>query len=201
MEKIDLFKQFKSEYKATSKPALVDIASSQYLAIDGKGQPGGDQFELALGAMYSIAYTIKMTRKVAGLGDYVIGKLQAQWWCDNGCFSPDNMDNWLWRLLIRTPDCVCQTDLDKAVEVLTARKKAVGAEKVYLTTVNEGLCVQMMHIGPYETECQTIAIMHDFININNLQPNGYHHAIYLSDPRRVAPENLKTILRQPVRKI
>lgn len=201
MEKIDLFKEFKSEYKATTKPALVETSPAQYLAVEGKGKPGSSQFELALGAMYAMAFTIKMTRKAAGLGDYVVGKLEAQWWCDIGNFTPDNMDNWLWRLLIRTPDCVGETDLRRATTAITARQKSAGVESVFLHKMNEGKCVQMMHIGPYQAEGQTIAIMQDFMKEKNLEPNGLHHEIYISDPRRIAPESLKTILRQPVMKV
>jgi hypothetical protein len=207
-DKIDLFKLHKNEYVAPRQPALVTIKPAQYLAISGQGAPGGEAFTDRIGALYGAAYTIKMTRKFAGKQDYVIGKLECQWWvdgksgeCDGDALDSVPPDSWRWRLLIRTPDFIGQPDLDEATAKLQEKGKG-GAElgDVVLTTVAEGDCVQMLHVGPYEREPETVATMRAMAVAEGLTVHGRHHEIYLSDPRRVAPEKLRTILRLPVRK-
>ncbi len=199
-EKIDLFKQHKAEYKAVSKPAFIETTAAQYLAVEGSGAPGGAMFEECIGALYSMAFTIKMTRKAAGLGDYVVCKLESLWYgpggSDNLCQLPK--EDWHWTLMIRTPDCVKQADLDKAVKALLDKGKAQKVKDVKLQVMNEGRCVQMLHVGPYDQVGETIEKMQAFSEENSLTFSGNHHEIYLSDPRRVAPEKLKTIIRRPV---
>lgn len=199
-EKIDLFKQHKAEYKATAKPALIESTLAQYLAIEGQGLPGGPEFEDRIGALYSMAFTIKMTRKFEGLGDYVVCKLESLWYgpggSDNLCSTPQ--EKWCWTLMIRTPDCVTQADLDKAVKALLGKGKCESVKDVKLQSMDEGQCVQMLHVGPYDQVGETIEKMQAFTEESGLTFAGKHHEIYLSDPRRVEPERLKTIVRRPV---
>jgi hypothetical protein len=196
---IDLYKQHKAEYAAASKPALVTIGKAQYLAIEGQGAPGTEVFTASIGALYGAAFTMKMTRKFAGRQDYAVCKLEGQWWCDNPeKFASTPKDEWRWKLLIRTPEFVTQKELKGAVAVLLKRGKGNEVERVRLETLSEGKCVQMLHVGPYQKEAETIAAMKAFAESKGLAFRGRHHEIYLSDPRRVAPEKLKTILRMPV---
>jgi hypothetical protein len=195
----DLFKQFKDEYKQPKKPVLIETTPANYLMILGQGAPGGDAFQEAVGALYSMAFTIKMTRKGAGLGDYVVCKLEATWWVGDGNdFAQFPQEQWEWKMMIRTPDCVTQADLEKAQKAVIAKGKGDEVLRVKLEMINEGRCVQMLHVGPYDREGETVAIMQTFVQENALSVNGRHHEIYLSDPRRVPPERLKTILRIPV---
>lgn len=202
MEKIDLFKQLKTDYKQAKQPVVFKTTPGQYLTITGRGRPGGESFEKAVAAMYSMAFTIKMTRKASGLGDYVVCKLEALWWVDGyDDFSQVEQDLWQWKLMIRTPDCVVGDDLQAACKALLSKGKASAVEKVILEKVDEGLSVQMLHVGPYDKECETIAEMQTFMAANNLKADGPHHEIYISDPRRIEPERLKTILRRPVMEV
>ncbi len=199
-ERVDLFKEHKQEYVAKQKPGLVEIKPASYLAISGQGAPGGEQFEKCIGALYGAAFTIKMTRKFAGLEDYAVCKLEGQWWsepCQD--LSKVPKDQWHWNLLIRTPEFITPADLDEAVHVLLKRGKGEEVRWVRLEALTEGLCVQMLHVGPYEKECDTIGVMKEFAEKQGCEFHGRHHEIYLSDPRRVAPERLKTILREPVK--
>jgi hypothetical protein len=198
-EKIDLYKLRKEEYAAPKKPALVSIEPATYLAIDGQGEPGGEFFTASIGALYGVAFTIKMTRKFAGLQDYAVCKLEGQWWSGAGCeFVKVPKDKWQWKLLIRTPDFISQADLDQAAGVLLKRGKGQEVKRVALEAIAEGQCVQMLYVGPYEKEHETITLMQDFARSKGLEFQGTHHEIYLSDPRRVEPARLKTILRHPV---
>lgn len=195
--KIDLFKEHGDEYVARQTPAIVKVKKARYLAIEGRGAPGGDAFQSAVGALYGMAFTIKMTRKFAGRGDYVVGKLEAQY---ANAGADVSMDDWRWRLMIRTPEIVGKRDLATAAEKLEAKGATEPVRDVQLLDIREGPCVQMLHVGPYDREHETIARMLDFAAAEGWSPHGEHHEIYLSDPRRVAPEKLRTILRLPVKK-
>jgi hypothetical protein len=199
-EKLDLYKDHKQEYAAKPKPALVETRPAVYLSIGGKGAPGGAAFSDAIGALYGMAFTIKMTRKFAGKPDYTVCKLEALWPNLNCGVTPPDKDQWTWELMIRTPKFITQEDLRQAVAKLKKRGKGNGVERVALRPLEEGLCVQALHVGPYEEEGKTIAPMLALAEKEGLRPAGPHHEIYLSDPRRVEPSKLKTILRQPVRK-
>lgn len=197
--KIDLFKLHKTEYVTPRKPALIELKSASYLAISGHGAPGSALFTDSIGALYGAAFTIKMTRKFSGQQDYAVCKLEGQWW---GETSPDlslvPQAQWRWKLLIRTPDFITPAELEQAVAVLLKRGKGADVKRVELETLDEGLCVQMLHIGPYDMEYKSVGLMRSFAEAQKLKFHGRHHEIYLSDPRRVAPERLKTILREPV---
>jgi hypothetical protein len=201
-DKIDLYKQHKDQYVTAKKPVLVTMDEATYLSISGRGAPGGSEFTEKIGALYGAAFTIKMTRKFGGQQDYVVSKLEAQWWLDGeSCdYANTPKEQWNWRLMIRTPPFVEQKELDDAARKLIEKGKAPCADQVKLESITEGLCVQMLHVGPYEEESRSICAMSAFAEQQGLTLHGRHHEIYISDPRRVAPEKLKTILRLPVRK-
>ncbi|MHC4748884.1 MAG: GyrI-like domain-containing protein [Planctomycetota bacterium] len=201
-EKIDLYKLHKDQYVAPRQPQLVKIQKARYLAVSGRSEPGGKEFTDKVGALYGVAYTIKMTRKFAGEQDYVVCKLQGQWWLDDERqdFSAVPREQWNWKLLIRTPDFVRDNELDKAVETLLEKGKEPEVRQVNFESFSEGLCVQALHVGPYDQEHETIDKMAAFAEEQALEFHGRHHEIYLSDPRRVPPERLKTILRHPIMK-
>ena len=200
-DKLDLYKQHKPEYVTPKKPVLVEVGPAQYLTIEGQGEPGGEVFQAKVGAMYQMAFTIKMTRKSAGKGDYKVCYLEGLWWTDREDVDFTDLPpaDWQWQLLIRTPDFINTTDLDAAKEALRKKKKPPQFEEVELQVLTEGLCVQMLHVGPFDTETDTIRLMHDLAKESHLTFHGRHHEIYLSDPRRTAPQKLRTILRHPVR--
>jgi len=196
-QKLDLYQLHKQEYLAPKRPVLLSTTPAQYLSIRGQGAPGGPRFIECIGGLYGVAFTVKMTRKFAGQGDYAICKLEAQWFFeDHKAEKPK--DEWVWNLLIRTPDFITETGRKQAVAVLLKRGKPPEVEEVRLETINEGRCVQMLHVGPYEKERETIAVMRLFAEQQGYQFTGAHHEIYLSDPRRVPAERLRTILRHPV---
>ena len=198
-DKLDLFKANKEQYRAGKRPILVEIPSAVYLSIDGQGAPGSADYVAAIGALYGMAYTVKMTRKVSGRGDYVIGKLEAQTWIEgDGDLDQAPIEAWSWRLMIRTPEVVDEADLDDARTKLTDKGKGAGVDRVTLIEIAQGRCVQMLHVGPYDREPETVAVMLDFAAAEGLRRKGRHHEIYLSDPRRVPPEKLRTIVRIPV---
>ncbi|MGA2576682.1 MAG: GyrI-like domain-containing protein [Bryobacteraceae bacterium] len=180
------------------KPVLLRIAKAAYLGIAGHGTPGGDAFERAVGALYSVAFTIKMASKFAGR-DFGVCKLEGLWWVDSGSsFITQPKDTWSWRLLIRTPDFIRKRELEAARKQLAAKGKDPLFRDVELTTLTEDRCVQMLHAGSYDREPETIRQMEAFAGEQGYRLDGLHHEIYLSDPRRVAPEKLRTILRIPV---
>ncbi len=200
LQKLNLVTAHKAEYAQPRVPTLVHIGSAQYLAVDGAGDPNGPGFQEAVGALYAVAYTIKMRKKRDGT-DYAVAPLEGLWWAADltkvvpGRPAPD----WRWTALIRTPDFVEAEDLEHAVAELERKKKGGPAlGRVRLERLEEGDCVQMLHIGPYAAETATVATMHAFVAAQGRTLRGRHHEIYLSDPRRTAPERMKTILRQPV---
>jgi hypothetical protein len=201
-EKVDLFKDNKKEYAATQKPALIEIGPAVYLGVSGQGAPGGKAFSDAIGALYGVAFTVKMARKFAGKQDYAVSKLEALWPGMNWDDAMPNKEQWTWQLLIRTPKFVTQKDVSQAIETLLKRgsEKGAGAQRVELISLNEGLCVQALHVGSYENESKTAATMRAFAEKQGMRIAGAHHEIYLSDPRRVEASKQKTILRQPVMK-
>ena len=201
-EKIDLFKLHKDQYVAPKQPQLVEIPEAKYLVVSGRGEPGGEEFTAKIGALYGAAYTVKMTRKFAGKQDYTVCKLEGQWWVDGERedFASTDPKQWNWKLLIRTPDFVQDKDLNEAAATLLQKGKEPQVRQVGLEHFAQGTCVQMLHVGPYDKEPETISTMQAFVEEKGMEFCGRHHEIYLSDPRRVPPERLKTILRHPVRK-
>jgi hypothetical protein len=198
--KLDLYKENKGDYVTPKKPVLLDVAPATYLTIIGKGKPGGDSFQQKLGALYNIAFTIKMANKFAGR-DYALCKLEGIWWTSGASknFATTDPDSWNWKLIIRTPDFITGDDLAAAVATALAKGKDAMVKQVKLERIEEGRCVQMLHLGEYAHERETIDAMLAFAASKGLKPYGRHHEIYLSDPRRVAPAKLRTILRSQVK--
>lgn len=206
----DFKKEYKEYYMPKNKPGIVTVPSMNYIAVRGSGDPnteGGD-YKAAIGLLYAIAFTIKMSKKgshrIEGYFDYVVPPLEGFWWQD-GIKGIDyaHKENFHWISVIRLPDFVTENDFRWAVEEATKKKKQ-DFSKVEFMTIEEGLCVQCMHTGPYDDEPATVSTMHEF-----LQQQGYelditdkrlHHEIYLSDARRVAPEKLRTVIRHPIKK-
>ncbi len=200
-DKIDLCKLHKDQYATPKSPLLLTLGEATYLTICGQGAPGGPEFTEKIGALYGVAFTTKMTHKFAGLQDYAVCKLEAQWWVEGpGDMETVPLDRWNWRMMIRTPSIVEKAEVDAAIESLLQKGKTPCADQVKLETITEGPCVQMLHVGPYDQEPATITVMKAFAEKQGLVLHGRHHEIYLSDPRRVPPKRLKTILRCPAKK-
>jgi hypothetical protein len=206
----DFKKEYKEFYMPKSKPQIVDVPKANYIAVRGKGNPNeeGGAYQQAIGVLYAVAYTLKMSYKgdykIEGFFEYVVPPLEGFWWQDNveGVdYSDKSTFNWI--SVLRLPDFVTEKDFAWAVEAATKKKK-MDCSSVEFITVTEGLCVQIMHVGPFDEEPQSVALMDAF-----LEENGYkndmndirlHHEIYMSDVRKVAPEKWKTIIRHPIKK-
>ena len=198
--KLDLFKQHKDEYRATKKPSLVETKPTSYLMIEGTGAPGEQVFEDRVGALYAMAYTLKFQSKFAGQ-DYTVCKLEGLYGVNGQ--RPSDIPNlpkseWNWQLLIRVPDFIDDTKLAEARAALREKGKEGDFDAVTLVTFDEGTCAQILHVGPYEEERPAIEAMHALAAENGMSPHLWHHEIYLSDPRRVEPARLRTILRSPL---
>jgi len=192
-EKIDFHKTHRAEYVAPKQPVFVEIQPARYLAIEGYGKPGSPLFQAQTGALYGAAYAIKMGLKSAGRGDFKVPALE-------GLYQDvDNQSGEMkWKLLIRVPEFVTERDLADAVAALEKKGKDGEAKNIRIETIEEGRCVQMLHVGPYSEEPATIQRMQAYAEENGCALAGAHHEIYLSDPNRVPPERLRTILRLPV---
>ena len=198
--KLDLSKADKTYYSATETPALVQFDQLTYLSITNKGAPDGPIFAEATEALYTVAYSVKGICK-KGIHDFTVSKLEGLWWVESDQDALDvPREEWHWKLLIRMPEFVNQEIVEQALANAMAKKKDL--EQIHRVTfdhLHEGTCVQMMHIGPYSTEPVTIKKIQAFMHQHGLIQNGLHHEIYLSDPRKVHPSSMKTILRFPVK--
>ena len=207
----DYKKEYKEFYMPKNKPSIVDVPKMNYIAVRGKGNPNDEdgEYKQAIGLLYGIAYTIKMSKKtehqINGFFDYVVPPLEGFWWQEgiNG-IDYSHKEDFCWISLIRLPDFVTKADFDWAVEEATRKKKTEDFSKVEFLTYQEGLCVQCMHIGSYDNEPATVELMNSYAQENgyvtDISATRYHHEIYLSDARKVAPEKLKTVIRHPIRK-
>ena len=198
-EKFDVYKHYAPDYVTPKTPVLLEIKPAQYLAIVGHGKPGDATFQTQLGALYSVAFTAKMASKFAGR-DYTVAKLEGLWWGDdpNELLLGQKREIWNWKLLIRTPAFVTEKQISEAIHKLQESGKPADVASVKLETLDESGCVQMLHVGAYDAEAPTLEAMHTFAAQKGLDFTGLHHEIYLSDPRRVAPAKLRTILRHPI---
>ncbi len=198
-QKLDLYKIHKDEYVTPKKPVLIQTKPAKYLTVTGRGAPASEAFQKSVVALYGVAFTLKMAKKFAG-SDYKVMNLEGLWWGEKEGedFSTQPPETWNWKLLIRVPDFISAQDLRKTQATLKEKGKAPEAADVKLETLKEGQCVQMLHVGPYGKEGETITQMIAVAREKNLACRGHHHEIYLSDPRRVPPERLRTILRLPV---
>ena len=197
--KLDLTKEYKTYYTAKTTPEIKEIEEGKFLTIEGKGTPGGEEFQIKVSALYSLAYGIKMLLKKEGK-DFTVAKLEGLWWVDSDKpYTEVPREEWRWKLLIRQPEFVTSEVVERARQEVIKKKKLELVNEVKFEKMKEGKCVQILHIGPYSTEPESIAKMEKLMKEKNLVKNGLHHEIYLSDPRKVLPEKMKTILRQPVK--
>lgn len=206
----DYKKEYKEFYLPKDKPTLVTVPRMNFIAVRGQGDPNEEDgaYKQAIGLLYGIAFTIKMSKKgdrqIEGYFDYVVPPLEGFWWQD-GVQGIDyaHKEAFRWISAIRLPDFVTQADFDWAVEEATRKKKA-DFSKAEFWTYEEGLCVQCLHVGPYDAEPATVARMHAYMEDQgcrlDITEYRMHHEIYLSDARKVAPERWKTVIRHPVRK-
>lgn len=206
----DFKKEYKEFYLPKNKPQIVNVPKANYIAIRGQGNPNeeGGAYKQAIGILYAVAYTLKMSYKtdykIDGFYEYVVPPLEGFWWQD-GIYGVDysNKATFNWISVIRLPDFITKKDFDWAVKTASEKKK-VDCSKAEFLTIEEGLCVQIMHIGSFDDEPATVTLMDKY-----LEENGYekdfsdtrlHHEIYLSDPRKSTPDKQKTVIRHPVKK-
>ena len=206
----DFKKEYKELYQPKSKPQIVEVPPMNYIAVRGTGDPNEDDgaYQQAISVLYAMAYTLKMSYKtdykIAGFFEYVVPPLEGFWWQDDvdGVNYADK-SGFHWISVIRLPDFVTKSDFDWAVQT-AAKKKQMDCSSAKFLTIEEGLCVQMMHVGSYDDEPASVALMDDYLTengyVNDLTAERLHHEIYLSDPRKTAPEKRKTILRHPIKK-
>lgn len=201
-DKIDLKKQHKAFFAPKKTPGIVEIPALPYLMIDGAGAPESEAFKDAVAALFSAAYTLKFLVKGSGRTDFAVAPFGARWWADDmSAFVAGRRDDWQWTVMIMQPDHVTAADLDATLAELSRKKKRVPThDKLRLETLEEGTCVQVLHLGPYADEGPVIAGMHAYAEEQGYALTGKHHEVYLSDPRRTAPEKLKTVLRQQLKK-
>ncbi|MDR2855225.1 MAG: GyrI-like domain-containing protein [Methanomicrobiales archaeon] len=204
---IDFKKDFKELYQPKTTPSIIHVPKMTFIAVDGKGNPNtSEEYATAIEVLYGLSYTIKMGNKA--VLKYVVSPLEGFWSIDGGFVDGDSLaidkDRFMWTALIRQPDFVTVEVFEAAQASLAKKKPNLDTGRARLETFTEGLCVQSMHIGPYDNEPATIAVLEQYaiengyvLDVDDLRR---HHEIYLSDPRRVAPEKLKTVIRCPVRK-
>jgi Uncharacterized conserved protein len=206
----DFKKEYKEFYMPKNKPQIVDVPKANYIAVRGTGDPNEEDgtYKKAIGILYSVAYTLKMSYKtdyrIEGFYEYVVPPLEGLWWQENvEGVDYSNKAAFQWISVIRLPDFVSKKDFEWAVETASQKKK-MDCSPAEFFTLEEGLCVQIMHFGAYDDEPETVAVMDKF-----LEENGYendfsderrHHEIYMSDARRTAPEKWKTVIRHPIKK-
>ena len=206
----DYKKEYKEFYLPKRKPELITVPPMNFIAVGGKGNPNeeGGAYKESIGLLYGIAFTIKMSKKgdhrIDGYFDYVVPPLEGLWW-QEGTEGIDysRKEDFEWISMIRLPEFVTRDEFDWAIAEAEAKKKT-DFSKVEFFTYEEGICVQCMHIGSYDDEPATLALMEDFMEANGyecaISDTLFHHEIYLSDPRKCNPANLKTVIRHPIRK-
>lgn len=206
-EKLDLRKTLKHLYNPPSKKVVeVDVPAMNFLMLDGSGDPNTAlEYQQALEALYGMAYTLKFASKKAGL-DFTVMASEGLWWLDDMGAKYGDFDftadksRWRWTMMIMQPDAITPAMVDAAVAELRHKKNPAALDKVRFERFHEGLSAQIMHMGPYSAEKPTIDRLHAYIAEQGCEPRGKHHEIYLGDPRRTAPEKLRTVIRQPMRK-
>ena len=206
----DFKKEYKEFYLPKNKPQIVNVPKANYIAIRGQGNPNeeGGAYQRAISVLYAVAYTLKMSYKtdykIDGFYEYVVPPLEGFWWQDGICgVDYSKKDEFNWISIIRLPDFITRENFDWAVKTASEKKK-IDCSKAEFLTIEEGLCVQIMHIGSFDDEPATVTLMDKY-----LEENGYekdfsdtrlHHEIYLSDPRKSTPDKQKTVIRHPVKK-
>lgn len=203
MSKIDFKNELKHLYRPSKKAfTVVEVPAMQFLMADGHGDPhAAQEYEDALEVLYAVAYKIKFASKKEAGKDYVVPPLEGLWWAeDMAAFtSARDKSQWDWTMMIMQPDWITLAMFDEAYAIVKKQKDPAALSKLRLETYEEGLSVQILHIGAYDDEAPTLyKLHHEFMPTHGFTFNGKHHEIYLSDPCRVVPEKLKTVLRQPV---
>lgn len=208
----DFKKEYKEFYLPKNVPQIVTVPRANHIAVRGKGNPNedGGEYKTAVSVLYAVAYTLKMSYKtdykIEGFFEYVVPPLEGFWWQQDDIAGIDYADKsaFHWISVIRLPDFITKKDFDWAVETASKKKKldCTGAE---FLSIEEGLCVQMMHIGAFDNELETVVMMDRYLEesgyVNDFTGKRRHHEIYLSDPRKTAPEKCKTVIRHPIRKL
>ena len=197
--KTDLKKELKPLYTASAQPTLVTGWPLQYLMFNGYGDPDANpDFQAGVEALYTASYTLKSRLKQELELDWVVPPLEGLWWMLLADFDLERRDDWRWTVMLPQPAEVTRELLDQAVAAAKKQKPLPALEKLRLELYDEGQAAQILHVGPYSEERATVERLHAFIQAKGFHLCGKHHEIYLSDPRRTAPEKLRTILRQPV---
>lgn len=210
MRPFDFKKEYKEFYMPNSKPEIVTVPIANYITVRGKGNPNqeGGAYQQAIGVLYAVAYTLKMSykgsHKIEGFFEYVVPPLEGFWWQENiHGIDYNKKDSFNWISVIRLPDFVTKKDFAWAVADATKKKK-LDCSSAELLTINEGLCVQIMHIGPFDDEPAMIAVMDQYLKengyMNDITDDRMHHEIYLSDARKVEPSKWKTVIRHPIKR-
>lgn len=207
----DYKKEYKELYMPKNKPEILTVPKMNYIAVRGKGNPNekGGAYQNAISVLYAVAYTLKMSYKtyykIEGFFEYVMPPLEGFWWqedTDGVDYTDKSKFNWI--SVIRLPDFVSQKDFDWAVET-ASKKKKLDCSSAEFMSIDEGMCVQMMHLGAFDDEPATVAVMDEYIKqngyANDMNKDRLHHEIYLSDARKVAPEKWKTVIRHPIKKV
>ena len=207
----DFKKEYKEFYMPKNRPQIVTVPAANYIAVRGKGDPNveGGAYQQAISVLYAVAYTLKMSYrtdyKIEGFFEYVVPPLEGFWWQDDVCgVDYSDKSSFCWISVIRLPDFVSREDFDWAVQT-AAKKKKLDCSCAEFLTIEEGLCVQMMHLGPFDEEPQTVALMEQYLEeqgyVTDITEKRLHHEIYMSDARKVAPEKWKTVIRHPIKKV
>lgn len=212
-KKIDYKKEYKDLYMPKKKPSIVEVPEIIFISVDGKGDPNtSKEYKDAMEILYGLSYTIKMSKmdntQPEGYFEYVVPPLEGLWWFEDENYRGGeikNKDDFIWTSLIRQPEFVTEEVFKWAIEKFKKKKPDLDLEKVNYMKWEEGLCVQIMHIGSYDDETQSIDKMNEYIEqegyITDINDKRKHHEIYLSDPRKAKVENLKTVIRHPIKKI
>ena len=207
----DYKKEYKELYMPKNKPEILTVPKMNYIAVRGKGNPNekGGAYQNAISVLYAVAYTLKMSYKtdykIEGFFEYVVPPLEGFWWqedTDGVDYTDKSKFNWI--SVIRLPDFVSQKDFDWAVET-ASKKKKLDCSSAEFMSIDEDMCVQMMHLGAFDDEPATVAVMDEYIKqngyANDMNKDRLHHEIYLSDARKAAPEKWKTVIRHPIKKV
>ena len=207
----DFKKEYKELYMPKKKPEIITVPTMNYIAVRGKGNPNEKDgvYQQAISVLYAVAYTLKMSYKgeykIDGFFEYVVPPLEGFWWQNNvEGVDYSNKDDFHWISVIRLPDFVKEVDFNWAVET-AANKKKIDCSSAEFITIHEDLCVQIMHLGPFDDEPATVAVMDEYIKNNgfknDITDKRLHHEIYISDPRKAIPEKWKTVIRHPIIKV
>jgi len=202
---LDLKKVLKDLYDTKkTEPYFITVPKLKIISCSGYGNPNNSAFfQKTMSTLYSIAYTIKFMLKKTDTSPYTVMPLEGLWWTDEiSTFSLEKKEEWKWKVFIVQPEFITSEIFDSGIkELLKKKKEDIDTSLLSFECFEEGLCAQILHIGPYAQEEPTVKKLHEFISLEGYEMTGLHHEVYLGDPRRAAPEKLKTLIRQPVRKI